>query len=102
MYGPTGGIQGYKATLFGTPYLPGSWQDKLIEAFAGTHDYSGGKRAGMYDSSGNIKRGLSATERDSLERGSVAALIPSAPFAMAEFLSPAVRTAISIMLRSAR
>lgn len=102
MHGPTGGIQGYKATLFGMPYLPGSWQDKLIEAFAGAHDYLGGKLPGMYDSQGNIKRGMPRSERDSLDRGSVAAIIPSTPFAMAEFLSPAVWSAISIMLKAAR
>jgi hypothetical protein len=35
MSGATGGIQGEKGTLFGEPYAAGSWQDKLIEAFAG-------------------------------------------------------------------
>ena len=35
MYGTTGGIQGYKGTLFGISYEPGSWQDRLIEAFSG-------------------------------------------------------------------
>lgn len=102
MYGPTGGIQGYVGTLFGTPYLPGSWQDRLIEAFAGTHDYLGGKLPGMYDSQGNIKRGMSASEKDSMDRGSVIAILPSTPFAMAELLKPAVWSAISIILKSAR
>ena len=37
--GATGGIQGWKGTLFGMPYAAGSWQDKLVEAFGGTHDY---------------------------------------------------------------
>ena len=36
--GETGGIQGWAGTLFGEPYAAGSWQDKLIEAFGGTHD----------------------------------------------------------------
>ncbi|PWF20856.1 hypothetical protein, partial [Corticimicrobacter populi] len=42
MVGATGGIQGLKGTMFGMPYESGSWQDRLIEAFTGTHDYVGG------------------------------------------------------------
>jgi filamentous hemagglutinin len=61
MSGPTGGVQGYKGTLFSTPYEAGSWQDKLIESFAGTHDMIGGKLSGLYDDQGNIKRGMSQT-----------------------------------------
>jgi len=41
MAGLTGGIQGMKGMLFGEPYAAGSWQDKLIEAFGGTHDVIG-------------------------------------------------------------
>ncbi len=48
MSGPTGGVQGYKGTLFGEPYKAGSWQDKLIESFAGTHDMIGAKLSGLY------------------------------------------------------
>ena len=33
-----------------------SWQDNLIEAFAGTHDMIGGKLTGLYDGQGNTKR----------------------------------------------
>ena len=54
--GATGGIQGEKGTLFGVPYAAGSWQDKLIEAFAGPHDMIGGKFSGLYDTQGNSKR----------------------------------------------
>jgi len=42
MAGLTGGIQDIKGTLFGIPYAAESWQDKLIEAFGGTHDLIGG------------------------------------------------------------
>jgi filamentous hemagglutinin len=59
--GLTGGIQGWKGTLFGVPYTAGSWQDKLIEAFAGTHDTIGGTLSGLYDGQGNIKRGMTTT-----------------------------------------
>ena len=58
MSGPTGGVQGYKGTLFGTPYVAGSWQDKLIESFAVTHDMIGGKLSGLYDSQGGIPPNL--------------------------------------------
>ena len=60
--GPTGGIQGMKGTLFGIPYASGSWPDKLIEAFSGTHDMIGGKVSGLYDEQGNIKRGMTDAE----------------------------------------
>jgi len=49
MAGLTGGIQGMKGTLFGEPYAAGSWQDKLIEAFGGTHDVIGGQAVGLYE-----------------------------------------------------
>ena len=57
MIGTTGGIQGQQGTLFGVPYTPGSWQDKMIEAFAGAHDFIGGKASGLYDEQGNAERG---------------------------------------------
>ncbi len=59
MYGRTVAIP--DASKFGTPYEAGSWQDKLIESFAGTHDMIGGKLSGLYDDQGNIKRGMSQT-----------------------------------------
>ena len=36
------------------PYVAGSWQDKLIEAFAGSHDFIGGKVSGLYFYKGKI------------------------------------------------
>ncbi|MCE1244337.1 MAG: hemagglutinin repeat-containing protein [Oryzomicrobium sp.] len=100
--GATGGIQGWKGTLFGVPYAAGSWQDKLIEAFGGTHDYIGGQVTGLYDEQGNTKRGMSDTERFIRDRVSEAAILPSAPFAMAELLPPEVWKGISILLGGAR
>ncbi|MES2499089.1 MAG: hypothetical protein V4570_01030 [Pseudomonadota bacterium] len=43
------GSKGWKGTPFGKPYEAGSWQDKLIEAFSGTHDFVGGKLIGLHD-----------------------------------------------------
>ncbi|MFM7759478.1 MAG: hypothetical protein ACKO6R_01240, partial [Burkholderiaceae bacterium] len=100
--GLTGGIQGAKGTLFGVPYSVGSWQDHLIEAFAGTHDFVGGRLSGLYDKDGNIIQGLSNTERMLHDRWADIAIIPSAPFALAERLSPALWQAISIMLKEAK
>lgn len=100
--GLTGGIQGAKGTLFGVPYSAGSWQGKLIEAFAGTHDLIGGKITGLYDSDGNIVQGLSNTQRMLHDRWADLAIIPSAPFALAEGLSPALWQAISTLLKEAK
>jgi len=98
MSGPTGGIQGAVGTLFGTPYAAGSWQDKLIEAFSGTHDMGGGKLSGLYDAQGNIKRGMSDAERSAYDKWAAAAILPSAPFAAAELLPPEVWKAVAILL----
>jgi filamentous hemagglutinin len=100
--GLTGGIQGAKGTLFGVPYTAGSWQDQLIESFAGTHDVIGGKLSGLYDTNGNIVQGLSGEKRFLYDRWADIAVIPSAPFALAERLSPALWQAISIVLKEAK
>ncbi len=98
IYGTTGGIQGYQGTLFGIPYAPGSWQDKLIEAFSGTHDSIGGNTFGLYDKEGNAKRGMSNSERWLQNAWSTMAIVPSAPFAAAEALPPEVWQAIRLLL----
>jgi filamentous hemagglutinin len=100
--GLTGGIQGAKGTLFGISYVAGSWQDKLIEAFAGTHDLIGGKMAGLYDKDGNIVQGLSNAERVLHDRWADIAVIPSTPFALAERLSPELWQAISVIIKEAK
>jgi filamentous hemagglutinin len=103
MTGATGGIQGWVGTLFGKPYIAGSWQDKLIEAFGGTHDMIGGKLSGLYDEDGNIKRGMTDTERSIYNNlVTTTAIAPSVPFAMAELLPPQVWQAISILVKGAK
>ncbi len=102
MYGPTGGVQGWEGTLFGRSYTSGSWQDKLIEAFSGTHDVLGGQVTGLYDEQGNIKRGMSKTESAAYNAWSSVAILPSTPFAMSELLPPPVWNAISIFLGAAK
>jgi filamentous hemagglutinin len=96
--GATGGVQGEKGSLFGVPYAAGSWQDKLIESFAGTHDFIGGKVSGLYDAQGNAARGRSELTTTLQNRWSEIAILPAAPFAAAEGLSPEVWKAIGILL----
>lgn len=102
MVGTTGGIQGAKGSLFGVPYEAGSWPDQLIEAFSGTHDVIGGKLSGLYDEQGNALQGMSKIESKAYDIWAAVAIAPSAPFAMAEYLSPEVWKAISILLGAAR
>lgn len=100
--GPTGGIQGSGGTLFGVPYAAGSWQDKLIEAFAGPHDYVGGAASGFYDEQGNATRGLTGLERAANTAWSAAAIPITAPMATASAIPLPVGQAISIILRNAK
>lgn len=101
--GATGGIQGWKGTLFGSPYEAGSWQDKLIEAFSGTHDFVGGKLSGLYDEQGNATRGRSEELQKLQDAWSASgAIVVSTPFAMAEFLPLQVWQAISVLLKGAK
>ncbi len=103
MTGLTGGVQGAKGTLFGVPYQAGSWQDQLVEAFAGTHDIVGGKLSGLYDDKGNIRREMSNTTRKIYDFViTPAAIAPSSPFATAELLSPEMWNSISVLLKAAR
>lgn len=102
MAGATGGIQGWKGTLFGVTYTAGSWQDKLIESFGGTHDMIGGKWSGLYDEQGDARRGMTKAENTAYNVWAAAAIVPSTPFAMAELLPPEVWKAISIFLGTAK
>jgi filamentous hemagglutinin len=102
MSAPFGGLQGGERTLFGEVYAKGSWQDKLLEAFAGPHDTIGGKLPGLYDKQGNIKQGMNSVESTGHEVVSGFALIPSSFFAAAQSFSPQVWNAISILLKEAR
>jgi filamentous hemagglutinin len=102
MIGPTGGVQGAKGKLFGVDYEAGSWQDQMIEAFSGTHDMIGGKLTGLYDDQGNAKRGMLKIESGAYDAWAGVAIVPAAPFAFSEILSPEVWKALSIVLDSAK
>ncbi|NBQ74107.1 MAG: ABC transporter substrate-binding protein [Acetobacteraceae bacterium] len=97
------GIQGAKGKLFGKDYEAGSWLDQLVEAFSGSHDMIGGKLTGLYDEQGNIKRGMSKSERKIYDKAvTTTSILPSIPFAVSELLSPEVWKAMSIFLKAAR
>jgi len=103
MYGTTGGIQGWKGTLFGIPYEAKSWQDNLIESFGGTHDVIGGQMSGLYNEQGNATRDRSETVQNAQDVWSASgAIILSSPFATSELLPPAVWQAISVLLKGAQ
>jgi filamentous hemagglutinin len=85
------------------PYEAGSWQDKLIEAFGGSHDVIGGQVTGLYDEQGNIRRGMTDTERKVYDNlVTTTALVPATPFAAATLLPAEVWKAISILLKGAK
>lgn len=102
MAGLTGAIQGAKGALFGVPYEAGSWQDHLIEAFGGSHDFIGGQGVGFYDEQGNAPRGRDTPEKVANEVWSTIAIVPATPFAAATLLPPQMWNAISILLGGAK
>jgi hypothetical protein len=57
---------------------------------------------GLYDKDGNIVQGLSNTERILHDRWADLAIIPSAPFALAERLQPELWQAISVIIKGAK
>ncbi len=60
------------------------------------------KTTRLYDKNGNIVQGLSNAERILHDRWADIAVIPSAPFALAEWLSPELWQAISALLKEAK
>jgi filamentous hemagglutinin len=70
---------------------------------AGTHDTIGGKLSGWHDKQGNIKRGMSEAERNTYDtKITTSAIVPSIPFAVAEFLSAEAWKAISVLIKNSR
>lgn len=78
---PTGGSQTGKGKLFGTPYEAGSFTDKVIEHFAGPHDFMSSWNYENIDGVTYLKNngGLVNTASGLL-------LIPAIPFAAAPFI----------------
>lgn len=78
---PLGGTQGKQGSLFGLPYKPGSFQDALVEAYAGPHDYL--NRWFGYDAAGNIQQSTSALENGFRGTMNAANVVVATPFAAA-------------------
>ncbi|WP_242629223.1 hemagglutinin repeat-containing protein [Xanthomonas oryzae] len=102
MGGLTGGIQGIQGTLAGIPYAAGSWQDHLIEYFAGPHDMIGGQVAGLYDAEGNARRDRPSYVQKFHNTWTIVAVPIAAPFAMAKALPPDVWNAIATIISETR
>ena len=63
----------------------------------------GGQLSGLYDAQGNIKQGMSNTERAVYDNLVTTSAIPvTVPFAEAQSLPPEVWNAIGILLRGAK
>lgn len=94
--GPTGGFQpeqGGWYTMEGAlihPYKPGSISDKIIESFAGTHDFLGGQIWGWYGKDGNTSTNRTKFENTASGVTTGVAIPVSAPFALADLISPDV------------
>ena len=92
LYGMTGGFQPIQGGWYfnGKPihlYKKGSWSDRLVEAFSGTHDYSGGQIWGWYGKDGNTSRNRGKFEKIGSGVTAGVAIPVSAPFALSDFIS---------------
>ena len=76
---PLGGHQGGQGRLFGRAYEPNSLWDRVVEAYAGPHDYLNSFY--WYDGSGNIKPHLSPAQRHFGEVLNGANVLVATPFA---------------------
>ena len=84
---PMGGIQGQKGKLmFLGDYEAGSWQDYLVEAYAGPHDYL--NSGYWYDSMGNIRTGMSLLERGIGEALNYVNVLVATPFVLSSVAPP--------------
>jgi len=83
--GLTGGFQGLEGTLAKSPYLPGTFTDKVLESFAGPHDFLGSLTA--YDSLGNLKEGMTSFQRMMFEIQTDIDIPLAAPFAAVTLLN---------------
>ena len=91
LYGSTGGFQAieggwYLPSNITIPYKVGSFSDRLVESFAGTHDLIGGQIWGFYNSQGNTTQ-KTETEKLRAEITTAVAISLAVPFAMADLIS---------------
>jgi filamentous hemagglutinin len=82
--GLTGGFQGLPGTIAGLPYVAGGFTDKLLESFAGPHDFLGSLTA--YDRLGNLVEGMTSLQRAAFEFQTDIDIPLAAPIAAATVL----------------
>ncbi|WP_338559358.1 hypothetical protein [Acinetobacter sp. KS-LM10] len=95
LFGPTGGFQPivggwYLPGGLTIPYKPGSISDTLVESFAGTHDFLRGQIWGWYGKDGNTSTNRTGFENKASGVTTGVAIPVSAPFALADLISPDV------------
>lgn len=84
---PLGGFQGDIGKFMGLgDYAPGSLQDVLAEAYAGTHDILNSSR--WYGPDGNIRSGMTESEKQIGEIVNMINVLVATPFAIATLLPP--------------
>lgn len=93
---PLGGVQGYDGMFLGRPYEPGDFRDKLVEAYAGTHDYL--NSSVWYGPDGNVKPGMTEMERNFGEIHNIVNVPLATPFALSVLLPPGMWNAIGTAL----
>jgi filamentous hemagglutinin len=82
--GLTGGTQALPGTLVGISYRKGSFWDKLLESYAGPHDWL--DSWSMYDELGNNEKGRSEFENVIGEGLTAVNLVPATAFALPTLL----------------
>jgi len=96
---PMGGWQGAAGQLKPLgDYVPGSFPDKLAEAYSGTHDTFNSST--WYGPDGTTKRGMSEAEKSFGELLNKANVLLATPFGLATLLPPEVWNAILIGLKA--
>lgn len=83
--GLTGRFQGLPGALAGSPYLPRTFTDQVLESFAGPHDYLGSLTA--YDRIGNFKEGMTSFQRAMFEIQTDIDIPLAAPFSAVTLLN---------------
>ncbi|SCK21901.1 filamentous hemagglutinin [Variovorax sp. HW608] len=95
---PLGGFQGTVGKFaFLGDYAPGSLQDILAEAYAGTHDMLNSKR--WYGPDGNIRPNMTNEERAIGEAMNKVNVLLATPFALASLLPPEILTLIVLSVK---
>ena len=89
-----GGQKGGPGFLSGHPYAPGSWQDWLIESYAGSHDFLSSPF--LCDAVGDIRQNMTAIERGFGEVIAGTNLVLATPFAIAGSVPATYFNALSV------